>query len=123
MTPYWLLIAVLQSTIVGRNTAPTTGPDLYTPVAEVFNIEFCLIGNTAGANITHTIPGSNVLNTDPKLAPLAKNGGPTRTHALKAGSPAINKGSNPALLATDQRGGNFLRVFGAFADIGAFEKQ
>ena len=45
------------------------------------------------------------------LGPLKNNGGPTQTHALLAGSPAIDAGdpsgcrdSQGALLATDQRG-------------------
>ena len=39
---------------------------------------------------------------DPRLGPLADNGGPTNTHALLAGSPAIDKGNTD--LTTDQRG-------------------
>ena len=43
-----------------------------------------------------TIAGSgNLIGIDPMLAPLAFNGGPTRTHALIIGSPAIGAGSNP----------------------------
>lgn len=47
---------------------------------------------------------------DPQLGPLANNGGPTQTHALKVGSPAIDKGKNFATdasnnpILTDQRG-------------------
>src|SRR5205807_2570850 len=41
---------------------------------------------------------------DPRLAPLAFNGGRTQTHALLAGSPAIDKGDNAGAPATDQRG-------------------
>jgi hypothetical protein len=60
------------------------------------------------------------------LAPLADNGGPTATHALLPGSPAIDSG-NPAgctgidgsLLTTDQRG--LPRPVGPACDIGAFE--
>jgi hypothetical protein len=63
---------------------------------------------------------------DPGLAPLANNGGPTMTHALLAGSPAIDRGDDAGAPATDQRGalrprdgdGNGSRI----ADIGAFEK-
>ena len=59
-------------------------------------------------------------NTDPRLAPLGKNGGPTKTMALLAGSPAIDAvltGCPPP--ATDQRG--IPRPQGARCDIGAFE--
>jgi hypothetical protein len=66
---------------------------------------------------------ADTLASDPLLQPLAANGGPTQTHALATGSPAINAGSNPAALATDQRGPGFARVSGTAADIGAFEVQ
>ncbi|HEY8505742.1 MAG TPA: VCBS repeat-containing protein, partial [Gemmataceae bacterium] len=64
---------------------------------------------------------NNLKNVDPMLGPLAFNGGPTQTHALLAGSPAIDKGSNPAMLTFDQRGPGFPRVVGPQADIGAVE--
>src|SRR5207253_11277878 len=54
---------------------------------------------------------------------LTNNGGPTQTHALGAGSAAVDAGSNPAGLASDQRGTLFPRVQGAAADIGAFERS
>ncbi len=66
---------------------------------------------------------------DPKLGALAGNGGPTETHALLAGSPAIDKGNND--LATDQRGeqrpfddpGIAPATGGDNSDIGSFEAQ
>ena len=69
-----------------------------------------------------TLPG-DTLHDDPLLLPLANNGGPTKTHALDPTSPAIDKGANPSNLVSDQRDTGFLRVFGAHADIGAFESQ
>ncbi|MEO1092263.1 MAG: right-handed parallel beta-helix repeat-containing protein, partial [Pseudomonadota bacterium] len=60
---------------------------------------------------------------DPLLGPLQNNGGPTPTLALLSGSPAINAGSNPGNLATDQRGAGFDRVVDGEADIGAFEAE
>lgn len=64
---------------------------------------------------------SNVRGVDPKLAPLVDNGGPTKTHALLSGSPAIDAGGTSAIgcLATDQRG--VQRPQGRACDIGAFE--
>jgi hypothetical protein len=77
-------------------------------------------------------PGDLVIGTgDPGLGPLADNGGPTLTHALEAGSPAIDAG-DPDFVAPpdfDQRGVGFDRVRdgdggnGAQIDIGAFEVQ
>lgn len=43
--------------------------------------------------------GDSLNPIDPKLGPLANNGGPTKTHALLAGSPAIDAGSNTPLAA------------------------
>jgi hypothetical protein len=56
---------------------------------------------------------------DPKLGPLADNGGPTLTMALLPGSPAIDAGNTSLAPPTDQRG--FPRPAGLAADIGAFE--
>ncbi len=60
--------------------------------------------------------GSIAAPINPALGPLQDNGGPTTTHALLAGSRAIDRG-NPAVVAPDQRG--YLRTAGT--DIGAFE--
>jgi predicted outer membrane repeat protein len=56
---------------------------------------------------------------DPMLGPLAANGGATRTHALLAGSPALNAGDGASLEPLDQRGKP--RVQFAAVDIGAVE--
>ncbi|MBI5702098.1 MAG: hypothetical protein HZC39_01090, partial [Chloroflexi bacterium] len=66
------------------------------------------------------ITGTNIITTDPKLGPLANNGGFTRTMALGVGSSAINQGGTvTACAATDQRG--VTRPQGAACDIGAYE--
>ena len=57
--------------------------------------------------------GGPVVN--PQLGPLQDNGGPTDTHALAAGSPAVDAGSGCD--ETDQRGRTRIRA----CDIGAFE--
>ena len=59
---------------------------------------------------------------DPLLGEL-DNGGAIPTIALLENSPAIDAGSNPNGLATDQRGEGFDRTVGAGTDIGAFELQ
>jgi len=69
-------------------------------------------------------PGVIVSALDPKLAPLGNHGGLTRTHALLAGSPAIDAGGNSRAFATDQRGTGFAReVPTGMPDIGAYERQ
>ncbi|MBK1642811.1 hypothetical protein CKO12_13210 [Chromatium okenii] len=61
---------------------------------------------------------------DTAFSTLEDNGGNSYTHALVAGSPAIDAGINelvPAELTTDQRGVGFPRIVGDRVDIGAFE--
>jgi hypothetical protein len=107
----------LLSSIVTNNTFYyTQGDDIGgTPYGS-------LIGNHDMTQVTVGIaapPGT--LYADPLLAPLADNGGPTATHALTAGSPAIDAGSNTLSLAVDQRGSGYPREQGSAPDIGAFE--
>jgi hypothetical protein len=68
---------------------------------------------------------TTLLGTAPLLADLADNGGPTLTHALFAGSPAIDKAdefdSAGNEVTTDQRG--IERPQGIANDIGAFESD
>jgi hypothetical protein len=118
VSPDFAASLTLESTIVADNTAPE-GADLFRFGGTV-NATRSLIENPqAGAiNGTNT---DNIIGQDPMLGPLQDNGGPTPTHALLAGSPAIDHGSNPAFLPTDQRGPGFARVQGAAPDIGAFE--
>ena len=71
-----------------------------------------------------TGPGDQI-NADPLLGPLQNNGGPTFTHALLPGSPAIDAG-DPNFTPPpdyDQRGPGFLRVFNGRIDVGSFEVQ
>ena len=121
----------LVSTIVADNTRNHTFSDLDNPDAvgnpgPAIAADHCLIRALAP---TAVVTGANnLMGVDPKLAQLALNGGTTRTIALKtskhsaSASPAIDAGSNPLQLVTDQRGTGFARVTGAI-DIGAFETQ
>jgi beta-glucanase (GH16 family) len=86
-----------------------------------------------GGAATITSGGGNVISdgscnpvatdqpfTDALLEPLADNGGPTMTHALGAGSPAIDTADAGACPATDQRG--VARPQGAGCDVGSVEQ-
>jgi CSLREA domain-containing protein len=74
-----------------------------------------LIGDPTGCTFTGG-PG-DVTGVKAKLGPLADNGGPTPTHALRPGSAAIDRGA--ACPPGDQRG--VLRSLGGVCDIGAYE--
>ena len=88
---------LLSNTIVADNSA-STGPNL----SHGWRADFSLIESAAGAAITATVPGSNITGKDPKLGPLADNGGATATRRPLAGSPVIDRGSTAA--SADQRG-------------------
>jgi len=69
-------------------------------------------------------PGDQI-NTDPMLGPLQDNGGPTFTHELLKGSPAIDAG-DPNFTPPpyyDQRGPTYWRVRNGRIDVGSFEVQ
>ena len=108
--------------------------------ADCFNVAIIGILGSLGHNLdsdgtclAFTTDG-DMPNTDPLLGPLTDNGGPTFTHILLPGSPAIDMG-NPAgcfntdgvILTDDQRGPGFPRTVDgngdgdARCDIGAFE--
>lgn len=111
----------LNNSIVANSTS---GGDCARPSGTV-NASFSLIeDNLTCVNGTN----SNNLTGDPNLGPLQNNGGPTPTHALLAGSIAIDAGSST--LTQDQRGmprpvndPNSANGAGNLADIGSFEVQ
>ena len=105
----------IENSIVARNTCGA-GP--------AWDIDFSIIegSNNLIEWSKSTVPADTILYTDPRLAPLTDNGGPTRTHMLLADSPAIDRGDNDFNRQFDQRGPGFARVKGAFADIGAIER-
>jgi len=111
----FVAMSILQSSIVANNTSQDG----------LVEEDIKAIGAiTGGNNLIMVSSGPlpvGTISVDPKLGPLQDNGGPTRTHALLPGSPAIGRGDNPLKLNTDQRGAPFGRVDGSGADIGAFE--
>ena len=85
-----------------------------------------LIGTGGSRGLTNGVNGNIVGIADPKLGPLADNGGPNQTMALLPGSQAIDAGSNALALGpdgkpllTDQRG--YARIVNGIVDIGAYE--
>ena len=96
--------------IVGHNTpnncagSPTLSTSRHT-LDSGFTCDFAGLGDLSGV--------------DPLIGPLASNGGPTQTHALLEGSPALNAGSDADAPPADQR--SLPRI--GVSDIGAFESQ
>jgi hypothetical protein len=75
------------------------------------------LGSSVYSDATCFPIGSDLVVGDALLGPLDDNGGPTQTHALLPGSPAIDAGDNAFCPVTDQRGA----ARDASCDTGAFE--
>lgn len=118
----------IRNTILANNTSTNIGgvavPNSFATItSQGFNL-------TNDNSTTFLNQATDITNANPQLGPLQNNGGPTPTHALLFGSPAIDKGSSSGA-ATDQRG---VRrpvddallpnaTGGDGADIGAFERS
>ncbi|MBK8022879.1 MAG: hypothetical protein IPK19_15970 [Chloroflexi bacterium] len=136
----------LYSSTVAYNTAGVAARSGFWREAGTAYIVNTILANNNGANNCAYTGGTGVLvtsidngtscgfpgtygtNTNPMLQGLANNGGPTLTHALLAGSPAIGYGTNSWVhdeagvpLTADQRGAGYPRTIGTTADIGAYE--
>ena len=123
----------ISGSIVAGNTVGGGNPDLR-PGTGTLTVGYSLIGDNAGTSLAEAQTpdaGGNLIGSaagggiiDPLLDLLADNGGPTETHALLAGSPAIHAG-DPSIVFNaaefDQRGSGFPRVLFDRIDIGAFE--
>ena len=111
------MVTLHHSIVAGNFTGTgTTAADVSGTVAPASS--FNLIGVDTGlGGISDRTQGNRVGTAasplDPRLGPLADNGGPTLTHALLPASPAIDAGINsqaPAGLSIDQRGVPFARI-------------
>ena len=121
---------LLSNTILAGNSAEDDGQDIQ-PGSGTLTANYTLIGADEGFTLVGDVgnqTGSLGSPLDPLLGPLANNGGPTETHALLVGSPAIDSGDPAAAGAGatplfDQRGVGFDRVGNGRIDLGAFEVQ
>ncbi|HYC33749.1 MAG TPA: right-handed parallel beta-helix repeat-containing protein [Gemmatimonadales bacterium] len=107
----------LQNSILAGN-AQETGADCV--LGDLTSFDRHYLGTNLLANADCEPRTEDIVAGDPVLGPLADNGGPTRTRALLAGSPAIETAKSAcSAIATDQR--YVSRPQGTFCDIGAFE--
>jgi len=128
--------ATLVNCTIANNTATTGGGIVNDGTLNLRNTIVagsgggdCVNSGSVATNVNNLIQDgscSPAVSGDPKLGPLQDNGGPTFTHALLTGSPAIDAGDDSVLgdplnLSTDQRGIGFARLVCAHVDIGAYE--
>lgn len=138
-------VAFLGNTILAGNIAHGgSSPDCMNSDSQrIISVGYNLFGNATGCSFglgygggLYEMIGTSANPVNPLLGPLANNGGPTLTHALLSGSPAIDAGepigpgnptgctSWPDPLLTDQRGADRVVDGGsgsARCDIGAYE--
>ncbi len=92
----------------------------------------CVGVSDGGGNLSFNSGGCPGITADPKLLPLASNGGPTQTMVLGSGSGAVDQAVDATCAApvgspsfgtggVDQRG--ITRPQGTHCDIGAYERQ
>ena len=109
----------VKNTIVAGNTVSGTASDC---IGTMDSYGYNLFGDTSGASITQ-MEGADIVGQNPLMGPLAENGGPTKTHALLPGSPAIDAGTcsdmNGGWVDHDQRGVSRPQL--SSCDIGAYE--
>lgn len=117
---------VLVNSLVARNTqlADVNNPDDCAGTVEVYG--WNLLGNLYGCTFLGNGPPGRGSVSPNTIGPLQNNGGPTLTHALLAGSEAINSTKTQGCidetgkpLTTDQR--DAPRIAGVRCDVGAFE--
>lgn len=106
----------------------TVGPDCFTGgVLHLASLDYNAFQTLEQCKVTGEL-AHNLVGQDPQVAPLADNGGFTRTQAIKKGSVAATLGRPGACqdhmgqsIQVDQRG--YQRPAGARCDIGAFEAE
>ncbi|MFO1020692.1 MAG: choice-of-anchor Q domain-containing protein [Planctomycetales bacterium] len=97
------LVLIAHNSIVAKNSDVSGHPDIR-PGTTSLSVQSSLIGNNLGTALVAAavgtpdaqgnLIGTNTVPIDPLLGPLANNGGPTKTHALLPGSPALNAGKD-----------------------------
>ncbi|MFD2572634.1 choice-of-anchor Q domain-containing protein, partial [Spirosoma soli] len=111
--------ATFKNCIIAGNTNQAgTAPNDIDNNGTISGSSYNVIGTGGSGGLTNGV-NNNIVGVDALLAPLGNYGGPTQTHALLPGSPAINAGTTSGAPTTDQRG---IAREGA-NDIGSFESR
>jgi CSLREA domain-containing protein len=119
----------VSNTIIAGNSDLSPTGNVYPDCSGTLVASYDLIQDGTGCNLGVGSANNLPFGTDPLLAGLADNGGPTKTErpqpvspAVNAGDPAAPGGAAPACVATDQRGVTRGGDTG-ICDIGAYEDQ
>jgi CSLREA domain-containing protein len=106
----------VRNSLIALNSSTGPGPDCH-PGPTIVSAGHNLIGDTTDCTGIFGPATHDITDVSPRIGQLANNGGPTKTIALRRGSPAINHAGNDAP-KRDQRG-----VKRHDPDIGAFERR
>ena len=110
MAAYITATAERSRSVIPFSNAGASGANIFNSSGTVTSHGYNLSSDNGGGFLIAT---GDQINTDPLLGPLQNNGGPTFTHELLAGSPALDAGdpnfTPPPLY--DQRGPGYHRVF------------
>ena len=107
---------IMANLPASQNCALSTGNGAF-PATATLSVPGANLESGTGCHLRT----SDMSNTNPLLAPLANNGGPTQTRALLPGSPAVDKYTGADCPTLDQRA--YKRPAGVACDIGAFEQS
>jgi Domain of unknown function (DUF4082)/Bacterial Ig-like domain/Divergent InlB B-repeat domain/Protein of unknown function (DUF1036) len=120
-------VLILSNSIIAGNSS-SMGKEIQNS-GTLRSLGHNLFGENGVAGVTSgtTLADSDLIlsgSINTVIGPLANNGGPTLTHLLIDGGPAIDAGKNnppSQRVTTDQRGIGFFRVNDGTIDIGAIE--
>lgn len=119
-------ITTVKNSIIANNYVFSGGhgDDVF---GSIISQGYNLVEDTGSMSITGVSTG-NITGQDPVLEVLADNGGPTQTHALLTGSPAIDAGNSAGINEDQRELPRPVDVTGVTdisdgSDIGAFEYQ
>jgi hypothetical protein len=109
----------IRNTIIAKNENLSGDADVSGSFVSQGHNLIRILGANATGFVDSDLQGTSDAPLDPLLDPLADNGGWTKTHMLRRGSPAIDAGDSSNLPTSDQCG--YVRVIGDAVDIGSVE--
>ena len=88
---------ILRNTIVASNTVSSSNPNCQgTIISQGNNLVFGSVSTDTCGMVANGTETTDIVNSgNPNLGQLQDNGGPTNTHALNSGSPALDREIRP----------------------------